>query len=58
LRVLLPQFNPYAFRLDAGLPLGEKGYGVLLSYGGDQVLALTPEEDAFVTAGRRQALAP
>ena len=56
LRVLLPQFNPYAFRLDVGLPLGEPGYAVNLSYGGDQVVALTPEEDVIAAAGRRQSL--
>jgi hypothetical protein len=59
LRVLLPQFNPYAFRLDVGLPLERAGYAVvlnLLSYGGDQVVPLTPAEDQFLDAG--ESLAP
>jgi outer membrane translocation and assembly module TamA len=58
LRVLLPQFNPYAFRLDVGFPLEQKSYAVLLSYGGDQVIPLTPEDDAYGAAGRQHSLAP
>jgi hypothetical protein len=50
-RVLFPQFNPYAFRLDVGQPIGERGLSVLLSYGGDQVVALTPAEDAAAQSG-------
>ncbi|HKU42032.1 MAG TPA: hypothetical protein VJR89_27930 [Polyangiales bacterium] len=45
LRVLFPQFNRSVFRLDVGHAVGEPGFSVLLTYGGDQVVALTPEED-------------
>lgn len=51
LRVLLPQFNREAFRLDAGVPLGQAGFSVLLSYGSDQVVPLTPAQDALVPPG-------
>jgi hypothetical protein len=44
-RVLFPQFNPMPFRLDLGFPLEQRGYALLLSYGGDQVVGLTPAED-------------
>jgi hypothetical protein len=47
-RVLLPQFNRDAFRLDVGVPLGQPGFSVLLSYGSDQVVPLTPAQDAMV----------
>jgi hypothetical protein len=50
-RVLFPQFNHYVFRLDVGQPIGERGLSVLLSYGSDQVVALTPGEDAAATTG-------
>jgi hypothetical protein len=50
-RVLFPQFNSYAFRLDVGQPIGEPGLSVLLSYGGDQVVALTPAEDLAAQTG-------
>jgi hypothetical protein len=51
LRVLLPQFNRYVFRLDCGAPLDSPGFGVVLSmfsYGSEQPIALTPGEDALV----------
>lgn len=44
-RVLFPQFNRSVFRLDVGHAVGGPGFSVLLSYGGDQVVPLTPEED-------------
>lgn len=50
-RVLFPQFNHYVFRLDLGQPIGERGLSVLLSYGSDQVVALTPGEDAAAQTG-------
>ena len=57
LRVLFPQFNRYAFRIDVGTPLDEPGgYAVRLSYGSDQVIPLTQAEDDFAAA--RLSLAP
>lgn len=50
-RVLFPQFNRSVFRLDVGQPIGERGLTVLLSYGSDQVVALTPGEDAAAQTG-------
>jgi hypothetical protein len=50
-RVLFPQFNRYVFRLDVGQPIGEPGLSVLLTYGSDQVVALTPGEDAVAQTG-------
>jgi hypothetical protein len=50
-RVLFPQFNRSVFRLDVGQPIGERGLSVLLSYGSDQVVALTPSEDAAAQSG-------
>ncbi len=51
LRVLFPQFNRYAFRLDAGVPLDSHGFAVTFSYGSDQAIALTPGEDALASSG-------
>lgn len=50
-RVLFPQFNRTCFRLDVGQPIGERGLSVLLSYGSDQVVALTPSEDLAAQTG-------
>jgi hypothetical protein len=50
-RVLFPQFNHYVFRLDVGQPIGERGLSVLLTYGSDQVIALTPGEDLVAQTG-------
>jgi hypothetical protein len=44
-RVLLPQFNRYAFRFDLGFPFGGQTT-VLLSFGSSQMLPLTALEDA------------
>jgi len=44
-RLLLPQLNRYAFRLDAGLPVDGSGFGVMMSFGRGQAVALTPQED-------------
>jgi len=44
-RVLFPQFNRYPFRLDVGFPL-TGGFGVGLSYGSDQAVALTATDEA------------
>jgi Omp85 superfamily domain len=49
LRVLFPQFNRDAFRIDVGVPLERAGVAVLLSYGSQQVIPLTPAEDALST---------
>lgn len=43
-RVLLPQFNRYAFRADVGVPLDQDGFSVVVTYGSDQVIPLTPAE--------------
>ncbi len=51
LRVLFPQFNRYAFRLDLGHAVGEPGFSVLFTYGSDQVVPLTPAEDAAAATG-------
>ena len=47
LRVLFPQLNSYPFRLDVGLPVGPRAPGLRLrmSFGGDQVVPLSPAED-------------
>lgn len=45
-RVLFPQFNRYPFRLDVGVPIGEGGFAVGLSYGSDQAVALTAADEA------------
>jgi hypothetical protein len=50
-RVLFPQFNRYAFRLDVGAPLGAGGFSVLVSYGSDQVVPLTPAQDLLAESG-------
>lgn len=50
-RVLFPQFNRSVFRLDVGQPIGEPGLSVLLTYGSDQVVALTPAEDLVAQTG-------
>jgi hypothetical protein len=50
-RVLFPQFNRSVFRLDVGHALGEPGFSVLLSYGGDQMVPLTQAEDAAAANG-------
>jgi hypothetical protein len=50
-RVLFPQFNRSVFRLDVGQPIGEGGLSVLLSYGSDQEVLLTPGEDAAAQSG-------
>lgn len=50
-RVLFPQFNRTCFRVDVGQPIGERGLSVLLSYGSDQVVALTPSEDVAAQTG-------
>jgi hypothetical protein len=50
-RVLFPQFNRSVFRLDVGQPIGERGLSVLLSYGSDQEVLLTPGEDAAAQSG-------
>lgn len=44
LRVLLPQFNRFAFRVDVGFPL-EGGATALLSFGSNQMVPLTALED-------------
>jgi len=49
LRLLFPQFNPTPFRLDFGVPLDEKGFAVVLSYGSDQAVPLTAADDAVNT---------
>ena len=48
LRVLFPQFNPYVFRIDVGVPVGRErgGFAVQLSYGSEQTVLLTAAEDA------------
>lgn len=50
-RVLFPQFNRTVFRLDVGHAIGEPGFSVLLSYGGDQVVPLTATEDLAAVSG-------
>ncbi len=50
LRALFPQFNRYVFRIDCGAPLDTPGFAMTLSwlsYGSDQLIALTPGEDAL-----------
>lgn len=44
LRVLLPQFNRFAFRFDVGFPL-TGGFTALLSFGSSQMVPLTALED-------------
>lgn len=44
LRVLLPQFNRFAFRFDVGFPL-TGGFTALLSFGSTQMVPLTALED-------------
>jgi hypothetical protein len=51
-RVLFPQLNRTAFRLDVGTPIERRGFAVLLSYGSDQVVGLTPMEDLEATNSR------
>jgi hypothetical protein len=55
-RVLFPQFNRYAFRVDLGVRPTMTGYTVMLSYGSDQVIPLTQAEDDL--AATRLSLAP
>jgi hypothetical protein len=45
LRVLFPQFNRYAFRIDCGAPLEKAGMAVSFSYGSAQAVPLTADED-------------
>jgi outer membrane protein assembly factor BamA len=57
LRILFPQFNRYAFRIDMGTPvIAPGGYAVQFSYGSDQVVPLTQAEDDL--AASRLSLAP
>jgi hypothetical protein len=49
---LFPQFNRYPLRIDLGIPLGENGFAVGLSYGSDQAIALTATDDAQGSAVR------
>jgi hypothetical protein len=53
LRFLLPQFNTAPFRLDFGVPLDQKGFAVLLSYGTAQAVPLTASDDAAAATGIR-----
>ncbi len=46
LRFLFPQFNRFAFRLDAGIPLSSPGFTILLSFGTLQAVSLTELEDS------------
>jgi hypothetical protein len=46
LRALLPQFNRTVFRVDAGVPIGEPGFAVVLSAGSSQAVPITPLDDA------------
>jgi hypothetical protein len=46
LRLLFPQFNQTPFRLDFGVPLDQKGFSVLISYGSEQAIPLTAADDA------------
>jgi hypothetical protein len=55
-RVLFPQFNRYAFRVDLGVRPTKTGYTVMVSYGSDQVIPLTQAEDDL--AATRLSLAP
>jgi hypothetical protein len=50
LRVLFPQINRTPFGVDFGVPL-EGGFGVLLSYGSEQAVPLTSNDDAIAAAG-------
>jgi hypothetical protein len=45
LRVLFPQFNRYVFRADLGVPLDDRGFSVIVSYGTAQAFLLTPGEE-------------
>ena len=46
LRLLFPQFNHAPFRADFGVPLDAKGFSVIVSYGTQQAVPLTAEDDA------------
>ena len=50
LRVLLPQLNRTVFRVDAGVPLDAAGFTVLLTYGSEQYVPLTEDEDLVLAA--------
>jgi hemolysin activation/secretion protein len=50
LRVLMPQLNRTVFRIDAGVPLDSTGFTVLLTYGSEQYVALTEDEDLVQAA--------
>lgn len=45
LRLLLPQFNRFVLRIDAGAALDAPGFSVVASYGSGQAVPLTPTED-------------
>jgi hypothetical protein len=47
LRVLFPQLNRTVFRFDVGVPLDSTGVAAQLTYGSDQLIPMTPAEDAI-----------
>jgi len=47
-RVLFPQFDRFAFRLDVGMPLGEPGFQLLTTFGSAQAVPVTAIEDDLV----------
>ena len=51
LRVLFPQLNRTPFSVDLGWALEKPGYSVLVSYGTEQVVPMTPADDAALLAG-------
>jgi len=48
LRALFPQFYPYLFRLDFGVPLNKTSHEIMFSFGSPQAVTLHADEDAEV----------
>ena len=50
LRVLFPQLNRTPFSVDLGWALEKPGYSLQFSYGTEQVVPMTPADDAALLA--------